>query len=220
MTPEPAPSASLARLLGLLLLPALAGCSLLSPAGGPAGPDDAFETGLVRLEAQRHEEAAASLAAVARTCGTRPLGQQAALALALVELDPRHRDGDPERAARLALHLLERPDRAPWTGRMAEMIYLLAVDRRVATDSLGAAPVTELYPAEADPGAGEPSAGEPPVADCGARLTAAAPDSAARPRLPGAPAALRHARLRARLEQLEAEVDRLRSLLEPPDEPR
>lgn len=139
-----------------------------------------------------------------------PLGQHAALTLVTVELDPRYEEGSANRATRLSLHLLGHPDRAPWTGRMASLLYLLASDRRTSTDPVEPASVEELYPEATTPAK---------VGDCGARLAAGAADSIARPELPGSPTAVQRARLRARVERLEAEVERLRSLLEPP-EPR
>lgn len=207
MNPRLAPASAPARLLGLLVLPALAGCALLSSPGAPR-PDDAFEAGLDRLDEGRHAEAVRALASTARACGMQPLGQQATLTLAVLELDPRYPDGSPERAARISLHLLEEPDRAPWTGRIAASLYLLAVDRRLGTSAVEPASAGELYLAS-DRAAS--------VEDCGPRLAGGARDTIRRPELPGPATAARNALLRERVRRLEAEVERLRSLLETPD---
>lgn len=208
MTPKTFSERLLTRLLGLSILPAVVGCSLW--AGTGSGADDAFEAGLARLEADDRADAVPALAVTARTCGMEPLGQQATLSLVTVELDPLYEDGSATRAARLSLHLLEHPERAPWTERMASVLYLLASDRRIRTNTLEPASVEELYP-ETTVRAG--------VDDCGARLAAGAADSITRPELPGLPTAVQRARLQERVERLEAEVERLQSLLEPP-EPR
>lgn len=221
MKTRPANARLAPRCAGLALLAAVAGCSLLNPAGAARPGDDAFDAGLRGLAAGSYGESVPALAAVARSCGTEPLGQQAALALTVLELDPRHEAGSPERAARLALHLLRRPGRAPWTARMASVLYLLAADRRTSTEPVEPAPVAELYPPPSGDGAdGERAEGSPAgVAGCGSRFAAATADSTARPELPGTPTALRNARLEDRIRRLQAEVERLQSLLEPP-EPR
>lgn len=181
--------------------------------GGRLPADDRFDRGLALARADSFQRATTELASAARGCRGDPLGQQAVLALAALELDPRHQQGSPERAGRLALHLLDRPDRARWSGRMASTLYLLASELRTGTAPLEPAPVETLYP-----GADEPAER---WSGCGPRFEdAAAGDTAARPRLPGLPLAVRAARLRARVQSLEAEMERLRSLLEPPGEPR
>lgn len=212
----------------------LAGCAHLGVGGGDEGLTvaDRFERGLALDRAGEHPGAVRALAAAARSCDAEPLGQQAALALAALELDPRYGEGSPERAARLALHLLDRPRTAAWTRRMASSLYLAASELRADTVRLEPAPVAELYP---DAG------GDERPGDCAAVLAARPGDGPERPRLPGVPLAVRAERLRARVDSLSAEVtplrervralvaeveslagevERLRSLLEPPEEPR
>lgn len=207
-TESPDPSITIAATVLLALL--AAGCAL--PGGGSPSADERFDRGLSLAQEGAFPEATRELAASARTCGTDPLGQQAVLALSALELDPRHEAGSPERAARLALHLLGRPDRARWTGRMATVLYLLASELRTDTAPLEAGSVEALYPDTPETSVRWSS--------CGPRLGRASADSTARPRLPGPSLAARAARWRARARELQAEVERLRSLLESPQEPR
>lgn len=236
MSPSPGRRAGwLASAVAVALL--VAGCAHLgigAGGGGEEGPTaaDRFERALDLDRAGEHAAAARALAVAARSCGTEPLGQQAVLALAALELDPRYGEGSPERAARLALRLLERPSTAPWTGRMASTLYLAASELRADTARLEPAAVGELYPDAGGPG-------QP--ADCAPLLAAGPSRGVERPRLPDVPLAVRAERLRTRVDSLSAEltplrervralvtqveslaseVERLRSLLEPPEEPR
>lgn len=185
--------------------------------GSNGGFADDLLTSTRALEAGDYREATIRLGWLAGDCQAGPHGRRAVLLLASTALDPRNPEASPDEGARLAAAFLGLPGASAGDRAVAETLYLLALD-------LGAG-----IPASAGDDGGESPAGLPRVAPrfdhCG-RPVAARPDTMV-PVLPDTALAtqLRQARARrdsleARLTELEAELARIRELLQggvPPD---
>lgn len=197
------------------------GCAV-GPGGGGSrsggqGPSDLLSGGIRAMEEGDHRAASEWLHRLTARCESGDYGRRAMLLLATLALDPRNPDGSPDHAAWLTARALSLPEREPGEHLMAETLFLLALERgaRVPED-----------------GASGPEDGDrPPVAarfrDCRAGAPAPTVQPAALPTLPGAPTALLYSRLRSerdalrsRVAELEAELARIRELLNgtlPPD---
>lgn len=191
----------------LSLLVAAAGCASApkwDPDPGPAAPGQNFDAAIVDLRSGSYAAAARALRDVRRRCAGRPLGVQAFLVLAAADLDPRGRQGPPDRAAQMTAEFLAGAEGPAWTRPVAEALFLAARD-------LGGELGSEAEASDAPAGpAGEVDA----EGACGARWGSrhGGPEAG---RLPALPRAALHARVRA----LEAEVERLRELLKRMPEP-
>ncbi len=130
-------------------------------------------------------------------CGRAPRGRQALVVLASAALDPTRGGRDPDLAATAAAAAVESEPRHSWLRPVAAALYLSALE-------LGG----EVRPARLPAPSAEPGAG------CEAVVQPAEP-----PVPPVALPSLRDTAVAVRVERLRAEVDRLRRLLETPEEP-
>lgn len=168
-----------------------------APAPGAAAEREEPEPSLLPPRSAGAAEREAALVATWSRCGTAPLGRQALIVLASSALDPTRGTRDPELAATAAATAIESEPARSWLRPVAEALYLSALE--LGGDVRPAR--LPGPPAEADPGCAAvdppPEAAEPPVA------------------LPS----LRDTAMAVRIERLRAEVDRLRRLLDAPEEP-
>ena len=110
----------------------LAACASAPPpestAWGDFGPPppNTFAEAMTALEAGNHNEGRAKLAQVLEVCGTTALGEQAAVALIVDALDPRHPDLDL--AASLSRAYLSQPYRTALGEQVATSAYLVSLD--------------------------------------------------------------------------------------------
>ena len=177
-----------------------------------------LDTGALALRRGEFDGARQALVEVRRTCGEARLGRQALLLLAALEADPRNPSADPARAAALAGHWLTRPETFPWTRPIAETIYLQALragGKPYATPETAPADVQDLLEMERP---ADGSAETCDVLDWEVVGAGVPPELNGRPR-PASPAAqdLRedNGRLRERVAELEAELERIRETLRP-----
>lgn len=222
-------------MLLLITLTAVGCAGVLESLGLDRGPGEMLEQGSRALDAGDFREASEIFRYLAARCHSGEAGESAVLALAAAELDPRNPSGSPAAAAQLAARYLQIPSPPPAGLAHARTLYLLALE-------LGAPPVREPFapvlltgaPAREEPastwrpaerfescGVPEPSSAdrrlpEHPGPPLRARLdrVSAHRDSLAH-RLDSLSAAAddRARRLRARVDSLEAELERIRALL-------
>ncbi|MGH7563099.1 MAG: hypothetical protein ACREK5_01570 [Gemmatimonadota bacterium] len=196
------------RALPLLLI--LSSCA---STGGRSDPGAGLDAGALALRQAEFEAARERLVSVRHLCGEARLGRQALLLLSALELDPRNPAGDPDRGAAYAAHYLARPETFPWTRPVAGQLYLQAVRLGGEPASGAADPLLEEIASREDaPEACERSdwgvvgGGEPPALGSGAH--ASRPGSGSR-------RADENLRLRNRVAELEAELERIRATLQP-----
>ena len=201
-------------------LPLLAWLTLPSGCVG-SGSSRTHDSGQVRsgpvLVADAYPAETADLRELAAMCEAGAAGRRAVLLLATAALDPRNPDADADRAARLAAVFLGLPRARGDERALAETLYLLALDRGAVVDTpadtLNADSSSAMSTAE---GPGEPLRVAARFHDCSADVgRATAPD--ALPTLPGEPlagAATERDSLQARVRELEAELERIRTLLQ------
>lgn len=197
----------------IVLLPLLSGCA---SSGGsepasvepeppaaesepppPAAPEAAP---LVAAEARTPEARREALLSLWSRCGLRPRGRQALVVLAAHALDTGAGGRDPDLAATAAATAVESEPARSWLRPVAAALYLSALD-------LGGEVVPRRLPA--------PAPGD--SADAASCEAAGLPASAAEP--PVALPSLRDTAMAVRVERLRKEVERLRRLLEVPEEP-
>lgn len=182
----------------------------LSPSSG-----DRFRVAMSALEGNHVTVAHRHLRGLVGECSSGVWGREALLVLAAIELSPEYGRGTPETAARLAARYLDASHTSTSSIRIAETLYLLAVD-------LGADPATLLTGSDTPfPVAArfeECDAAEPPgpvrelPTHPGPRTTRAALDEAIAQR---DSLAQRVELLTERTAELEAELERIRTLLLP-----
>lgn len=195
------------RVLPLLLI--LSACA---SSGGGGGPGAGLDAGALALRRAEFEAARERLVSVRRLCGEARLGRQALLLLSALELDPRNPGGDPGLAAAYAARYLARPETFPWTRPVAEQLYLQALRLGGEPAAESATPMEEVVSREGAPEVCERSdwevgaGGDLPVLGRGARSS--------RPG-GGSPPGDESRRLRNRIAELEAELDRIRATLRP-----
>ena len=230
-----------------------AGCGgFLGSGGGEEDPETRFRAAAAALESGRFEPAARTLRELASRCESGTRGRDAVLLLAAVEVDPRNPRPSPAAGAQLAARYLQIPGGDPSTATLAETLYLLALDLGATPvddpfSSVPAAPASDAEDegetanggevrfwrvAERFEGCGEGgrrSAGVTLPEHPGMPLWQAVEsayqerDSLAARSAAGAEEA---ARLRVRVDSLQAELERVRSLLQqgpggrPPDSMR
>ncbi|MGH7559231.1 MAG: hypothetical protein ACREMD_15905 [Gemmatimonadota bacterium] len=194
-------------------LPLVLILSACASSGGRSDPGAGLDAGAFALRQAEFGAARERLVSVRHICGEARLGRQALLLLSAMELDPRNPAGDPGRAAAYAAHYLARPETFPWTRPVAEQLYLQAL-------RLGGEPVSqpddplleEIASRESVPEACERSdwgvvgGGDPPALGSGTRSSR--PGSGSRP-------GDEDHRLRNRITELEAELERIRATLQP-----
>lgn len=180
---------------------------VLAACASGGGPGEAFREGLTALEGTRTEEGMRQLERVRRDCGTAPLGQQAVLVEAAAALRGGDGERDPQRAAVLTAAFLRQPSPPAWGVPIAESLQLMAQE-------LGASPPSREATRDilgGDEGAGGAMGG------CGARWEPARTVTMV-PRLDGTGVTAELRQLRARMTELEEEVERLRALLKVPED--
>lgn len=212
--PRRARSGLPALVLGILSLIAF-GCSWM---GGRAGPSSTspYENGLSLLAEGDFEGADEAFRESAASCESGREGRRAILFLSLLELDPRNPNAHPDSAALMAMRFLFLPLSPPAEALQAEGLYVAALDR-------GADP--GLRPDPESPGfairferCGEPvpSGEEPPLP------VLDRPTSSLLQRLDAERSSLtaRNEALQRTVEELQAELERIRGLMKLPDTTR
>lgn len=196
-------------LTGMSALLLTAACTVVSGAPrAPGGPD--LQLGIEALAAGSYGEAGSRLRDVASRCEAGAPGRRAVLLLAAMALDPRNPDASPDDGARIAAHYLDLPGAGADDRMVAETLYLMA-------RGFGAAPGD---PREADTAASAVTQGlAPRFAGC--RMADEGEGAAPARPLPELPDTAYVARLRAdrdrlaaRVTALEAELERIRALLQ------
>ena len=165
-----------------------------------APPPVTYAEAMQALEAGDPVEGRAKLAQVLEACGTTSLGEQAAVALIVDALDPRHPDLDL--AASLSHQYLSQPYRTPLAERVATSAYLISIDVGGGLDeslSIMSPAAPDGYPAECRSGGPNPTYRGP------ARIPAA----------PSRTMASRIEDLERSVAELQAELTRVRETLRP-----
>lgn len=175
---------------------------------GRRSPGELLAAALDTADGSDHAAAAALLEEVRDRCGASPAGGRATLLLAAVHLDPRHADGDPQAAAEAAAEYLRAGVGPAWTGPVARALYLQALEQ-------GAGPPDPAGLA-ADPGPPAPGGRSVPEGCRDAGVPRALASAGALPQLPGTAMTERLQALRARVAELEKELERIRGVLDEP----
>jgi hypothetical protein len=202
----------LTRISALALLFSATGCAAFRMAPPEQNAELRLAQGLAAFDAGRYNDAFDQLAWVYTHCSGREAGLEAAMAMAALELDPRHPTGRPEVGMQLLAELILDATTPIAVRPIARTTYLLGLGlgaRPVAsparpTGEGGAAPASAASPAEtallADedtpPPAGRPARpgaagfrpdriGADPVFGCGRVLREAGTAPAELPTLPG-----------------------------------
>jgi hypothetical protein len=202
----------LTRISALALLLSATGCAALRTA--PPGQDAELRIaqGLAAFDAGQYNDAFDHLAWVYTHCSGREAGLEAALAMAALELDPRHPTGRPEVGMQLLAELILDPTTPDPVRPVVRTTYLLGLGlgARPAANHVSPTGEESVPPAEAESPAGAvrpadeetpPPARQPvppvddgfrqarigadPVFGCGWVLREASPAPAELPTLPG-----------------------------------
>ena len=173
-----------------------------APEWGGLGPPPpvTYAEAMEALEAGDETEGRAMLAQVLEVCGTTSLGEQAAVALIVDALDPRHPDLDL--AASLSHAYLSQPYRTPLAEQVATSAYLVSLDVGGSLDeSLSILPSADPgeFPAECRSGGLSPT-------NRGVALIPVPPSRSLSDRL---------ADLEKSVAELQAELERVRETLRP-----
>ncbi len=163
-------------------------------------PAVTYSEAMAALETGDQVEGRAKLAQVLEACGTTSLGEQAAVALIVDALDPRHPDLDL--AASLSHAYLSQPYRTPLAERLATSAYLISLDVGGGLDeSLSILPSAEPdeFPAECRSGLLSPT-------NRGLAVIPVPPSRTLTDRL---------AELESTVEELQTELARVRETLRP-----
>jgi hypothetical protein len=190
----------LTRIYALALLLITTGCAALRSAPPEQNAELRLAQGLSALDAERYHEAFDQLAWVYSHCSGREAGLEAAMAMAALELDPRHPTGRPEVGMQLVAALVLDPTTPGWVRQIARTTYLLGLGlgapavgsptaspgpgTEVRTDEQASSPADTL-PAVAAPPPRQAEAGAAPVFGCGPVLREAGPAPTELPTLPG-----------------------------------
>lgn len=174
-------------------------------------PGDLLTAAVTAADSAGPAAALPLLGEVRDRCGASPAGARATILLAALHLDPRHADGEPQTAAEMAAEYLRAGVGPAWTGPVARALYLEALEKGAsAPDPAGLG---------ADPGAEAPGAPDAPLHPPGCldpEVSATLASSRILPELPGTPMAERLEMLRARVDELEKELERIRDVLDEP----
>lgn len=193
------------RIAQLCVIGLVTSCASAPPAppewGGLGPPPPVtYAEAMEALEAGDQTGGRAMLAQVLEVCGTTSLGEQAAVALIVDALDPRHPDLDL--AASLSHAYLSQPYRTPLAEQVATSAYLVSIDVGGSLDeSLSILPSAdpEEFPAECRSGSLSPT-------NRGVAVIPAPPSQSLSDRF---------ADLESRVAELQAELDRVRETLRP-----
>lgn len=121
------------RTLGVTSTILLGGCSVFSGEGEKVEPQPEPEAPYIRaatlLEAGQYEAAGAALREVASRCESGERGRRALLLLAALDLDPRNVEAEPDSAALMAARFLSLPGLPVSERPLGETLYVLALDR-------------------------------------------------------------------------------------------
>lgn len=179
------------------------GCATAGEAPAPA--EEGLALGARALAEGDYGEAMVRLREVASRCESGDRGRRAVLLLTTAALDPRNPEASAADGARLAVHFLGLPGSGSEERTVAETLYLLARGY--------GAPVGDTLP---DPGAEAVATLAPRFDHCGAEGDVAT-SSRALPELPDSSYVARSRaerdRLTARVNALQAELERIRALL-------
>jgi hypothetical protein len=124
----------LTRIASLALFLAVTGCATLRPTPPEQNAEIRLAQGAAAFDAERYHEAFDHFAWVYARCSGREAALEAAVAMAALELDPRHPTGRPQVGMELLAQLVLDPTTPPWLRQIARTTYLLGL-------GLGAAPV-------------------------------------------------------------------------------
>ncbi|MEQ8329392.1 MAG: hypothetical protein RH859_02900 [Longimicrobiales bacterium] len=191
----------------------VAGCAVVGT-GGPGRPGAADAPAGDGAPGPGHFASADStLRNAASPCASSPGGRRALLLLALLHQDPRNPLADPDTAALMAARYLHLPGTPDHERRLAEGLYVVALDQ-------GADPGLRPDPAAPGPGLGAGGClGDGPDAPVSLPVLSTRPralqvrDLTLRVDSLGAV----NGALRGRVDALEAELDRIRRLLQATD---
>lgn len=228
-------------LAATLLAGAVAGCATLY-GGREPDPEERLAQALNALEREDYRTAFDGLVWVYSHYPTEPVGQQALLALAAAEMDPRNPSRRLGVGSELAASYLGLPATPNWTEPVAETLYLLALELGAAEMRVARAEAEreqaeagrarariEARQAQAETRRAEVEAQRAEVeaqrAEAEARQARGAAEAAPPrplPRLPGPPVTARmrelereRDRLAGRVTELERELERIRRTLRP-----
>jgi peptidoglycan hydrolase CwlO-like protein len=123
-------------ILGLTAV--LSSCAVLSGVGEPDAEAE-LDRGLTALRAREYDDARRILEPVYQSSWQQPVGQEALLALAAMELDPRNPERRLWAGADLAGRLLSIPQASAADVPVAETLYLLAVELGAAEERIARA---------------------------------------------------------------------------------
>lgn len=118
----------------------LGGCARLFPPPKPSPLELRLDQGVDALDRGNFESAEVTFREVASSCRAGESGRRALLLLSTLALDDRNPWQDPDRAARLAAAYLRLPEVSAVEVSLARTLYVLALDRgagALSPDSLG-----------------------------------------------------------------------------------
>jgi hypothetical protein len=156
----------LTRISALALLLSAAGCAALRTAPPEQNAELRLAQGSAAFDAGRYNDAFDQLAWVYTHCAGREAGFEAALAMAALELDPRHPTGRPEVGMQLLAELILDPTTPDPVRAVTRTTYLLGL-------GLGARPAASPV--------SPPGEGAVPPAEAVAPAEAVSPEEAVRP---------------------------------------
>jgi hypothetical protein len=196
------------------------GCTLRSASGGPTDPTVRARRAAEALERDAFAAARYELYWLAARCEAGDVGRRALLLLAAIELDPNNPYGSPHAAASAAARYLLLPDAEPEQLPLARSLYRIAVDLGGSPSVPGDAPLDgALVAGRYDTCAIGTAVVETP------RTLPSTPDITRADRAQALQASLveradsvesmelRVAAWRARIAELEAELERITALL-------
>ncbi|MGW8265070.1 MAG: hypothetical protein ACWGSQ_01815 [Longimicrobiales bacterium] len=200
--------------LGMLSLLAL-GCSWM---GGPSGPSSLspYQSGLSLLAEGDFEGADEAFRESAASCESGREGRRAILFLSLLELDPRNPNAHPDSAALMAMRFLLLPVSPPAEALQAEGLYVAALDRG-ADPGLRPDPESSEFAIRFERCSEPVSSVEQPPLPVLARPTSSVLQGLYAER---AALAARNEALQRTVEELQAELERIRGLMKLPDTTR
>ncbi len=188
--------------MGISLLGAvgLLGCASAQSnrEGGPS--PEPYARALVALETGDHETGRTELIRLLEYCGTSPLGERVAIALMTDALDPRR--PDPDFSAGLSHAYLIQPYRTDWAERIATSVYLVSLNlggSHEGQPSILRSAAPEEFPNECGRTLAPPTWREPPAI----------------PSLSEQSIAARVGEMEISIEELQAELNRIRETLRP-----
>ena len=190
----------------------VAGCSVLWRGGGPSGVSP-YTVGVLRMTDGEFADAERAFRESASRCESGWEGRRALLFLSLLAMDPRNPHADPDSAAMMAARVLFLPGTGPSEALEAEGLYVAALDR-------GADPGLRPEPSESDFALRFERCGYPvPKGDEGVLPALDSTTVLVVPTLDVEKRVLmdQNGALQRTIEELQAELERIRGLLSFPD---